>query len=131
LKNIIHTIKERNNHFFKQKHMASFIEKLKTIEDRVRHLLINYEWMRDDTRALTVAIWGSEMNEKKIGRRDVDFLTAYSLGKLTNEETIQRSRRKLQEQHVELRGKMYNQRKHQEQEVRDEFSGKFRQLDIF
>lgn len=48
----------------------------------------------------------------------LDFMKRVKNGKLHSLSTIERARRKVQEQHVELRGTKYEQRQRQSNEIR-------------
>jgi len=91
----------------------SIIKEIKDISNTVKQLLEKYHHLRDDDYRLIATIWKYEA-----GGNDVlndmsanDFLQIIADGKLTNSESIRRSRQKVQENYPELRGKSYRKRK--------------------
>lgn len=81
-----------------------------TIMAKVKALLKSNKSLRDNDRALCVAIWKTESAGQ--------FLNAYLTGKLTNAESIRRTRQLVQEINPTLRGKNYGKRKKLAEEVR-------------
>ena len=83
-------------------------------KDKVERLLKTHPHFRDSDNKLIAAYWFSEIKRKGI---DIDKMSAIDLlhlfadSKLTNPETIRRSRAKLQEEDSSLRGKNYSLRK--------------------
>lgn len=90
---------------------------MSSILEKVEYVLRNTPSTRDDFYALSVIIWHNEMAEH--GLAQILFFMAYSEGKLTSEESIQRFRRLLQKKYPELQGKNYNKMKEKETEVRN------------
>jgi len=82
------------------------------IADRVYKLLLNYPHLRNDDNKLIANIW--HQDSTKIGSSNI--LELYANKKLTNAESIRRSRQKLQEENSELRGESWYAR-HNEVEV--------------
>jgi len=73
-------------------------------------MLIN----RDSDPKLISTYWWMELKDKKINVNEItgfEFMQMFANSKLTNIKTIERMRRKLQEEHPELRGEVYNARK--------------------
>ena len=92
---------------------------LKKNKQKVMENLKTYENMRDSDLELLSQMWAGEIvsyghNPDKISA--FDFLKNLADGKFSSPESIVRVRRKLQEQHPELRGKKWEQR-HRAQEV--------------
>lgn len=86
---------------------------IRTTKTRVHQYLLKYEHLRDNDDKLIASILLKDI--KNIGLRAGDIsgmkvLELLAEGKLTNPESIRRSRAKLQEQHPELRGKVYKLR---------------------
>ena len=61
---------------------------------------------RDDDRVLLTSIWIEEMKLLN----DSDFMGNFLKGNLSNPETITRSRRKLQQENIDLRGDKFDER---------------------
>lgn len=86
---------------------------MKTIEI-VQQLLIKYPKLKDCDNNLISTYWFNELKEQGINPKDLtafELLDLHSKSKLTNTKSIIRFRRKLQEEHPELRGKKYKVRK--------------------
>lgn len=83
-------------------------------KDKVKELLINKPHLRDSDPKLIATYWYNELKNKNINPYKLtgyEFMQLFADSKLTNIKTIERMRRKLQEEHKELRGKIYNMRK--------------------
>lgn len=79
-------------------------EKSKT----VRYLLERYEKAKDDDNFLIAHFWHQE--QQLLGLDISKTLRHLAVGKLSTSESITRCRRKLQEEHSELRGNKWGQR---------------------
>ena len=80
----------------------------------VKELLINKPHLRDNDNMLICAYWWRELKRRKINPNEMnglEFMQLFANNKLTNLKTIERMRRKLQQEHPELRGKLYIARK--------------------
>lgn len=77
------------------------------VKDKVQELLERYPHLRDSDEKLTANIWLSETPK---GATAFDFLQMYAEKKITNAESIRRSRAKLQEENPHLRGENYEKR---------------------
>jgi hypothetical protein len=87
--------------------------KMKT-KEIVKELLTIKPHLRDDDNKLICAYWWRELKRKNINPDDLnglEFMQMFANNKLTNIKTIERMRRKLQEESPELRGKIYKARK--------------------
>ena len=84
--------------------------KITTKIDKVRALLIEKPWLRNNDNMLLVHIWESELKEKGFGYQNDMFLSLYGKGELSNAESIRRCRQKLQQENPELRGGNYKGR---------------------
>ena len=82
--------------------------------NKVKKLLEEKEIYRDSYNSLLARVWYDEMPMKNL--LAVDFLHLLKNGQLSHPESIMRVRRKVQEDHKELRGKTYNYRKTKEYE---------------
>ncbi len=87
------------------------------IKDKVQRLLENYPHLRDSDEKLTANIWLSETPKDATA---FEVLQMYAEKKLTNAESIRRSRAKLQEENPELRGKNYELRHKEETRILQE-----------
>jgi len=86
---------------------------MKTKEE-VRTLLENTPHLRDSDNKLIATYWFNELRKMAINPDNINamkFLKMFADSALTNVKTIERMRRKLQEECPELRGKMYKARK--------------------
>ena len=80
----------------------------------VKDLLTDKPHLRDSDPKLIATYWFNELKEKKINPKNIsglEFMQMFANSKLTNIKTIERMRRKLQEERPELRGKIYVERK--------------------
>ena len=80
----------------------------------VRELLTIKPHLRDNDSMLIAAYWWRELKRKEIDpnkMNGLEFMQMFANNKLTNIKTIERMRRKLQEENPELRGKLYVARK--------------------
>ena len=80
----------------------------------VRELLTIKPHLRDNDSMLIAAYWWRELKRKEIDpnkMNGLEFMQMFANNKLTNIKTIERMRRKLQEECPELRGKAYELRK--------------------
>ena len=83
-------------------------------KDEVKQLLIDKPHLRDSDNKLIATYWFNELKEKQIDPNKInglEFMQMFANNKLTNIKTIERMRRKLQEEDPELRGKLYKARK--------------------
>ena len=83
-------------------------------KDIVKNLLIQKPHLRDSDPKLIATYWFNELKKKNINPSEInglEFMKLFADSKLTNIKTIERMRRKLQEESPELRGKLYKIRK--------------------
>ena len=83
-------------------------------KDIVKNLLIQRPHLRDSDTKLIATYWFNELKKKNINPSEInglEFMKLFADSKLTNIKTIERMRRKLQEESPELRGKLYKIRK--------------------
>ena len=96
---------------------------IKGTSNIVTHYLRTCERLRDSDEKLIATIWNIELLRNKIKSNKItgyDFLKLFSEGKLTNPESIRRSRCKIQELHPELRGKSYKNRKDKSTNIKND-----------
>lgn len=100
------------------------VEKMKKTKVRVRKLLVEKPYLRDDDNKLISYILMEDAGgiEALRSMSALDFLTTFSKGKFTSPESVRRMRAKLQEQEVELRGELYNKRKGDGDNMRDDMN---------
>lgn len=96
------------------------VEKMKSIKNDVRELLIKYPHYKDNDSKLISAFYyfkygGKNVLEKKTA---MEFLTDFANGKFPFPDTITRVRRKLQESEPELRGENYKKRHQHDNDVK-------------
>jgi hypothetical protein len=84
-----------------------------TTKQQVTYWLKKHPSLRDNDNRLCANIWAVELT--KLGHSHktsaVEFLSLYAENRLTSAPSIKRARAKLQEDHPELRGQKYNNRK--------------------
>ena len=93
------------------------------LQHLVAQLLHKFETLRDDDKALVCNVWIRELHAKGKDYRKmsaVELLEWVKSGDLTNSDRITRTRRKLQEHSAALRGKKYNKRHANTQQVKSE-----------
>lgn len=77
---------------------------------------------RDDDNVLCIRVWEKQFK----GRRSfANFKKALISKEIASPETIGRSRRKLQENHISLRGKLYNARHKAEEQFINQYKIEF------
>jgi hypothetical protein len=105
-----------------------------SIKDKVFDLLTRYPHLRDSDEKLCSNIWYSKIEK---GLSATEFLAIYSEGKLPNSESITRCRRKVQEDHPELRGTLYEEKQAKQEQIKEELGypvlkmGENNQLELF
>jgi hypothetical protein len=87
------------------------------VKDKVKLLLETFPHLRDSDERLTANIWLSETPKDATA---FQVLQMYAEKRLTNAESIRRTRAKLQEEIPELRGKSYNLRHKSQDRILDE-----------
>ncbi len=92
---------------------------MKTIKDRVVHLLTKREDSRDSDDLLISLFWFYESKEIIKDLSANDFLKLFAEGKITSSESIRRCRQKIQEKNPSLQGDSYKERKKEEENVRE------------
>jgi hypothetical protein len=93
---------------------------LKKVEETVTKALQYVPESRDDDQILCAVIWRKQIKHQIETMSAIEFLTKMSQGKFYKPESIMRCRRKLQELHKDLRGKKYDQRRKNTDQVKDE-----------
>ena len=99
-------------------------KKLKQIigtQDFVIKLLKKAPYLRDDDYKLVANVWHNELKALKINSTKISafyLLKLYSQQILTQADVITRARRKVQEENIELRGELWNERHELESEIR-------------
>ena len=83
-------------------------------KDIVKNLLVQKPHLRDSDPKLIATYLFNELKKNNIDPTEInglEFMKMFADSKLTNIKTIERMRRKLQEEHPDLRGKLYKVRK--------------------
>ena len=99
---------------------------IKKTRDLVIHYLEEHEHLRDNDEKLIATIWKLELYRNNINPKSItafDFLQLFANGKLTNPESIRRSRAKIQETFPLLRGDKYNHRQAKSNDIKDDLRG--------
>jgi hypothetical protein len=90
-------------------------------KDVIIDLLTNKEHLRDNDQALIANIWWRELvTQGKDKSTAFELLKVFSEGKLSNPESIRRSRQKIQEEQPELRGESYRARHREQDNVKEQ-----------
>jgi len=92
-----------------------FLTQYLKIKPTVLQVLIEYQEKRDDDMILITKIW--DIQSSNSIETYQEFKNMLIAGKLAIPETIRRSRAKIQEDNISLRGKNYEIRKKQEIEM--------------
>jgi hypothetical protein len=95
---------------------------MKTIQGKIKELLIQKIYLRDCDKKLCTHIWYRELLAKGIdpAAPTTDFFRLYAAGKVTSDATVARLRAKLQELHPELRGQKYLERQNKQSKVQSD-----------
>lgn len=96
---------------------------LLTTYNTVKNLLEKFPKYRDNDELLVVQIWYNELKAKGINVKTIsamDFLNYYKDNNLTTADCISRARRKVTEEHENLRGKSYHPRQKKQSEYKQE-----------
>ena len=84
---------------------------MKITNDIIKALLTQYTDLRDSDDMLVAWIWKTQVDKMNYPQLSADkFLQMMAKGMFPSSETITRTRRKVQEENPELRGKKYNER---------------------
>lgn len=102
---------------------GSFLEKIEFVKPLVAKTLKNDLPSRDDDDILYTATWEQQADLSELSY--LQFKSKLILGELSTPETISRSRRLLQEKHVELRGEKYEPRHRAEELMRNQIKMEF------
>ncbi len=94
--------------------------KINAAKEIVRTALVKYPKVRDDLHKLLAVIWQAESKEKTT----VDFLRSLYIGKYLSVHSIERQSRKLQQDHPELRGKLWAERQQHQKHVKEDLGYK-------
>lgn len=100
--------------------MSQFLQHIANTKEVVIYFLEKHPHLRDDDNKLIANIWNREMKGMGIDpavATSFELLGLYAAGKLTNSETIRRSRQKIQEEQPELRGNNYKIRQEAGKEI--------------
>lgn len=90
-------------------------------KDVIIDLLTHKEHLRDNDQALIANIWWRELvTQGKDKSTAFEMLKVFSEGKLSNPESIRRSRQKIQEEQPELRGQSYRARHREQDNVKEQ-----------
>ena len=96
-------------------------------KERVKTLLQTHSHLRDNDPRLICNVWADDMQRINLHPRQAtaeEFMLQFIAGNITNPESIRRSRAKLQEEHKELRGKIYEQRHNKSEDIKNQLKYK-------
>lgn len=103
--------------------MESKVKQIKRTAIIVKLLLEKTPHLRDSDDKLVATVWYNQLGIHELQRiNGYDILKLISDGALIDSQSICRARRKLQNEHIELRGAAYNKRKKIEVEVRKQIN---------
>jgi len=104
--------------------MENFLDKILKVKPIVLEILKTNLESRDDDNILILNVWEKQfkIETKKIDEFNnyIEFKHLLLNGRLSPPESITRSRRKLQEDNIELRGKLYDERQKQEKIIKNQ-----------
>lgn len=94
----------------------------------VKALLENYATLRDNDERLICNVWLADLARNGLNMKcEIEvFFNMFASGDITNADTITRVRRKLQEEHKHLRGKLWAVRHGHQEEVQKELGYKIK-----
>jgi len=98
------------------------------LKDRIQLYLMSHPETQESNEALMSIIWQHEVDKFIInagGGIKINPLTLLNQGKLTSWDSATRAKRKLQEEHPQLRGQSYKQRKAKQANVRKNLNNLF------
>ncbi len=96
-----------------------FIEDIKKLRPVVEEILTNHPETRDNDKHLMLKVWSKQ--DKRVLKKDFtfwEFAVSFKDGAYAQPESIRRTRQKLQEENIDLRGKNYEKRQKQAEETR-------------
>lgn len=97
------------------------IHRLKSLQDEIHGLLKYKETYRDNDAKLICAFYFNRLGGSNLETMTaMDFLHLLAGGNIPLPDNITRARRKLQEKHPELRGKNYQKRKNEADNMRND-----------
>lgn len=88
---------------------------MKLLKEKIEYYLTKYPDLQDSDTKLIATVW---LHQSKGVEDKYNFLKLFSQGKVSNPESITRSRRKVQELNPKLRGKNYLKRQKEQQNVK-------------
>ena len=97
------------------------------LKDRIQIYLMSYPETRENNEALMSIIWQYEADKFAMGADNIQVnpLVLLKQNKLTSWDSATRAKRKLQEEHPELRGQTYNLRKAKAKKVKNNLDNLF------
>jgi len=100
------------------------------LKDRIKLYLMSHPETQDSNEALMSIIWQHEVDKFSInaGGIKVNPLTLLKQNKLTSWDSATRAKRKLQEEHPQLRGQSYKVRKAKQVIVKKDLNNLFNRL---
>jgi len=94
------------------------------VTEKIEQFLYKYPHLRDDDNKLIATIWKWQVDNFHSENIDnmsaMDLLHFYAKRKLASAESIRRSRQKIQELNIALRGKKYEQRHKASEKVKQQ-----------
>lgn len=96
------------------------MEKIFSQKELIEALLREHPKLRDSDRRLVSNVWAHELNQ--LGLPYSKALEKFADGSLTSPDSISRCRRKIEEDHPELRGKTWADRQSRGNHLKVEFS---------
>jgi hypothetical protein len=94
---------------------------ISAVVDVVKKCLENVPATRDSDHLLIAKIWHQHLGKEKIDKKKtMDFLVYFREGGLPNYASIIRSRRRLQVDHLELRGQNYEGNQQSTEKIKDQ-----------
>ena len=91
---------------------------MSTVNEDVKKILMEFPMTRDCDINLSLYYYQQFCGINPANLTLLDFMKRIKSGNLVSLSTIERARRKVQEQHIELRGTKYEDRQRQSNEIR-------------
>lgn len=91
------------------------------MQDRVKHILLTQRHCRDNDVYLLYEIWGKELAKYNLDIKNMHLmpvLKMWSNKEISHPSAIMRARRKVQEEHPETRGVVWEERHNQQKQVK-------------
>lgn len=104
--------------------MSSF-ERVQTLQQRVKSLLLKEGKYRDSDDMLIARIWSNHLEASNFNPKTMtayEFLCQLAIGELPSADAITRARRKVQEENPSLRGRKWAERQNEAKDFKQQIN---------